>query len=215
MQTNNKKSLSDESKHSPFVLPDGRYLSSEFMTSLLEVSADDGPHSHILDLGSLQVRAVLSSEVREGMLVVPRASQAELRKILHGTLEFFAPFPGDSEESIQESQSAAKMLAQLLEDDSLSVKEITGRMNQVHPYQMGAWDQGRNDYLYALVEDWFTVAPISAVSNLDYWFDDDCACCQYLRSAEEGWTTATLEGTKQAFVETNKKNPGWLGTITV
>jgi len=203
----------DESKHSPFVLPDGRYLSSESITSLLEASADDGFHSHVLDLESLQVRVLPSSDPREGMLVVPRASQMELRKILHKTLEFFAPFPGDSEESIQESQSAANMLAHLLEDESLSVKEITAQMNQVYPYQMGAWDQGRNDYLYALVEDWLTIAPISAVSNLDYWFDDDCACCQYLRSAEEGWTTTTFEGTKQAFAETNKKNPGWSGSI--
>src|SRR3989338_5189378 len=118
MQSNNNKELSSESKHSPFVLPDGRYLSSEFITSLLEASAVDGSHSHVLDLGSLQVRALPSSEVREEMFVVPRASQAELRKILHGTLEFFVPFPGDSEESIQESQSAATMLTHLLDDES-------------------------------------------------------------------------------------------------
>ncbi len=215
MQPNNNEDLSSESKHSPFVLPDGRYLSSERMTSLLEASADDGSHSHVFDLGALQVRAVPSSDVREGMLVVPRASQVELRRILHGTLEFFEPFPGDSEEAMQEAQSAAMMLMQLLEDESLSVKEITARMDQAHPYQMGAWDQGRNDYLYALIEDWLTSAPISAISNLDYWFDDDCACCQYLRSVEEGWTSATLEGTKQAFAETNKTNPGWLGSVDV
>ncbi len=38
MQSNNHTELSRKSKHSPFVLSDGRYLSREFITSLLEAS---------------------------------------------------------------------------------------------------------------------------------------------------------------------------------
>jgi len=195
--------IEEVNKNDPYRLADGRYITHELSDELCEAIADD-QYKYFFDLEILKLVRVdeYTDVIPEKGCLLPRADQDELRHIAHDSLEFMQPIQGVDEGGTSKTAAAAEMLRKLLEDTSLSVADIYRQMSETYPYELGAWEQGRYDYLGELMEDWLSRSPLDAKRNMDYWFDGECPCCQHMRASVEGWITPTLEGVEQAFDQT-------------
>ncbi|MBU4453047.1 plasmid pRiA4b ORF-3 family protein, partial [Patescibacteria group bacterium] len=193
----------------PFLLPDGRGISKTLVDELCEAIATDISKKYYLNTSTLEVvQADVTSNHHNGeqMQLIPHADTLALRQIMENALEIMQyPLFLEQEDNANEKIVNEK-LEQLLQDKTLSAVDIEKEMYKTHPTYMGAWDQGKADYLWEVMEEWLCASPIKAKENSLYWFsDEDCPVCEYMRSAEEGWISPTIEGLHGVMDQVNQK----------
>lgn len=193
----------------PFILSDGRGISKKLVDELCEIIARDASDNYFLNMITLKIEhddGAHSDDDKGQMQTIPHADAFAMRKIMEDALEIMQdPICGD-EEHEAEGKVANKKLEQLLNNNQLSALDIEKEMYKTHPYMMGAWDQGKADYLWGVLNEWLCVPPIEAKENTLYWFsDDDCPVCEYMRSVEDGWISPTISGLQGAMKEADKK----------
>ena len=67
------------------------------------------------------------------------------------------------------------------------------------------WVQDEQFLLAERIEEWITEPPLSAKDDLDYWYDDDCLLCKFIKKMEEENRQPTISETKEAFKKSKEQ----------
>ena len=191
----------------PLLLPDERGISSKLTKRIKEAITGNSLEKYYLDLETLEVckEEELIGYNKEQCFVIPYADPHKMRELMEFNLGLMKD-PVLEEDWEKKWAPACKKLEELLTDKSLSALDIECEMHKTYPYHMGGWYQGKEDYLWEVMQEWLCAWPILAKDNPRYWFgDEDCSMCQYMLAVEEGWISQTEQGVMGAMQQANLK----------
>jgi hypothetical protein len=142
--------------------------------------------------------AVMQKE-RQRYIPLPKVSEKERRERF---IEFMKMWSVDSFEKEKLLQKEIRRGASISKLEKILEKDSSGWIH--------GWVQDEQFLLAEHIEDWITEPPLLAKDDLDYWYDDDCPTCQFLKKMEEENQTPTLSETHKTFKKA-KDQGAWVG----